>query len=429
MFGFSARTLDLADPLTAPPTARGPASKGPQLSLAEPKTAAQSARARAEARAAGMRVEPTAPAAPAATPEPPARPSKPEPPPRASKPDAPAAPPAAASPRTAFDIEEPSADEVARASGYGVPPTSFLHAITYTLHVFFRRRELVNELRDAERVEKAAIEAARASLASMGGAVLGKPRADLAPVQTELDAVRATRAIASEHQQSNERTEESLLAARKLVVEKIEAARREMGPLRDRETRLVTTLTAKEQELARVNARVQRVLIEIRNTPPTDADRLAKLDAERAARDAEARALEPAVKSIADELAGIRRSLAEAMSGIAALERELGESERAMRRDEAERLRVGANARAEEERALVALGEAVLARGLASLAGDAIAADVERKLAAVRERKRVARLKSLARNAFDRKSVQKGGIVIGAALALVLAMLFVAIVM
>jgi hypothetical protein len=410
MFGFTERSLDLADPLTAGPSAR--TSQRP-IEVDEAR-AGPSARARAEARAAGIRAEPS--------PSAPERERAPAPSPKEAL-----AP--AAAPRALFDVEEPSVDEVARAADYGLPPTSFLHVVTYTLHVVFRRRELAGELRDALRVEKAALDAARAALAAIGAGVMERPRGDLEPVKTELDAVRTTRAIANEHRESNSRTEESLLAARKLLVSRIEAARREMGPLRDRETRLGTTLTAKEQDLARVNARVQRVLIEIRNTPPVETERLASLDAERVAREAEVRALEPAVRTVSDELAGVRRALAEAMSGIAALENELSESEGAMRRDELERTRVGANARAEEERALVALGEAVIARGLLSLVDPSIAAEAERKLAAARERKRVARVKTLARSAYDRRAVRRGGLVIGGALALVVAMVLVAIVM
>jgi chromosome segregation ATPase len=333
-------------------------------------------------------------------------------------------------------VDEPTLFEIARVARYGDPPNGILGAVAYTLHVFSRRRELMVALADARRLRSAAKDAADAALSRLGATMLdldpdgASARTALAPIAIELAAAHTARQEASAHAQASERSDLTFQDARRGILERLEDARGHVGPLRDRETRLATNLALKEQDLARVRARLQRVDIELRHadTDAGDGPRLEALQAERTARTAEMTVAAGPVEALQRELAEVRRELGDAMGTIAQLEAELRGADDAVRRDEAARRTQSTEAQRALDAALVSLARAARAAGLDQLAGVEHASSVERKVLTLEDRERAEAVTARAVHAFDRPSVQKGAAILGAAALLILAMVVVAIV-
>lgn len=324
--------------------------------------------------------------------------------------------------------------EALALAGYGPAPSGLWPSVMYAIHVFSRRRELAVSLDEAKRNHAAARAACDGALVAVGRELRARAaELGLDELRAQLDAVDRALGESSTREQARAQAEAIASARRSDLDQRIEAAKREIGPFRDRETKLVTALGVKEQDLKRAQARLHRAEIELRNltsaAPGTSIDeaRKAMLEGDIVARRAEVAALEPPVKELQAQLGPVRRELAQRTTLLATLEDEKRKAEESLRRDEEALAAAGQSATRELENAYRELGEAALHRDLARPTGDlAVRATSASAAAGVAARKE--RLHEAALDAWDRPAFKRGATIIGGAAFLIFAMLVVMIV-
>ncbi len=320
------------------------------------------------------------------------------------------------------DPNAPSQFEVARVANYPSPPPNVLYAVPYAMSVFTRQRELRRELADATRLREAADQAAELSLVKLGELTLGCTRVHTG-LEGEVHAALGTMSDRDGMVASVARSDEAFASARRGLEARLAALRQEVNPLKDRETRLQTQVSMKQQDAARFTARIQRIDIELRNASP---DQRGSLEAERAAREGDLRLANVPLQQLNQELAELRRQLADKTHEVAALEDELQRGEQARERDRAQRAReVGHQDRATHV-ALRTLGDATRVRGLANEVDPIVAGEVERLIQAYKDRCRIEEVQRRAVDSYDLKAYRQGAGILGAAAALILAMVVVA---
>ncbi len=319
--------------------------------------------------------------------------------------------------------------EVESLADFGAVPRGPLGPILYALHVQARRKELALAAEDATGHRKSSELARDETLAALGRAVVERrDELDTAKVSDALEAARGALDEAGERSSTLGREAEERALRRGELDAALAAARKEIGPWRDRETRLRTQLEIRETDLARIRARLERIVIELRNiradpARPPDATRLAMLEADREARAQEVRVAEQPVLGLTDELAEAKRELAVRLARSAQIEEDLRELDRHERHGASKAL-VSQGVEAQKaQRALVALGAQALQAGLGDAADPKLRARATRAIAAVEEKKRRERLHHLAIDAFDRPTLLKGVAILGAAGVVVAAMI------
>ena len=326
--------------------------------------------------------------------------------------------------------------EVQRIAGYGKPPDGLLAAIPYALHVLSRRGVLKREAEQAKQLRRSADASARRALIDLGRALYERRDAiDLGEISSRVEAVRRATGEVVVNQRDPRATRKEIDEKRAELEARAREANADLAPWRDKETRLNTQLNIKKGELDRVNARLKRIEIEIRNVTArvrqaggtADEAQLAALEADAEARRAEAAVAEGPVRELLEELATVRREVAARAAVTATIDQERRSMEELAREVDGELSRTAAHATAEAEEAFLALGEEGHVRGLDETL-PSHAAKVEAALGQLEDRRRREELHMKAIDAWDRPAMKKGAIVIGAAGALILAMLVLAIV-
>ncbi len=306
-------------------------------------------------------------------------------------------------------------------AGYGLPPDSLLASVPYAASVWIKRRGLrvrLAEVTARERVLARALDKRRRELAE---ALLAEPRAEaisrLAPLISTARTVHERESRQADERRAHAQSE---AAARGAAQEAIDRAARDVAPLRDEETRATRALEAAKGELARTQAALRRVEIELRNaaqTGPADGEALASLQATRSSRQAEVSLLAGRVEERSAALGAARRELAMRVGRQAAAEEEA-------RRVAGSTLRVQASS--ELDPALVQLSDAALRADLGELA-----APQARACAAARDAWTSARgereMLGEAEKSFDADAFRRGAAILGAGAALIVSALLVAI--
>jgi chromosome segregation ATPase len=328
------------------------------------------------------------------------------------------------------DAAEPDPAEVRATAAYGAAPAGLLECVPYTLHVLQRRRALRAARAEAQRKQASATRSAHQALVELGRALYEQSDSlDLGALATRLDEVRRAWHAARERGEQRSKAETEAAQRRRELDESIEEAQAEANPWRDRETKLRTQLQTREHSLKRAEAQLQRAEIELRNaraaeTP--DGDRLQMLQADRDTRQNEVELARTKVRELTDELGQVRRELSSRLGRVTALQEERRQAESTLTQATKVHASTAAQAERELDEALAALGEDALGRGLADAAGEA----TERARQQCRQRDaraREVRLYERAADAWDRRAFGRGAAVLGAAAALVIAMLITAV--
>lgn len=345
-------------------------------------------------------------------------------------PEAPAPPPP--SELEALGIVEPAPQEVAKAAGYPAPPSSVFSSVPYAIQVFLRRRELLAEVRDAERLEGAARSAGEHAMATLGRELLKVADSpNLAPLAAELAAAQEAGRYADSRSEAAASENRVFEEQQKGLEAELQRAEAEVAPLRDRETRLTTVIAMKRQDLERARAKVQRIEIELRNLGKAavpDQNKLVSLEAERKARHAEMQVLEAPVLADEGELAEVRDALGDALARISDIQSELQAQKAALRRDTKSQTGELSNLAKQHDLTLRALGEAATAQHLATLAPIDVANAASDTVRTWRARKRQHAIKTLAVDGYDHRLFRIGAGILGSAVGLIFLTLVIAIV-
>ncbi len=345
-----------------------------------------------------------------------AQPSSPEPtvPPIEPLEEAPPPPKAASAKRQG---PRPIDDaEIRRLARYPERPLNPLAAIPYAVSVFQRRAELSREREHVALRSRQAGERADERFSALGSSVMqSRVLLDLGAVASQLTAVETAQAEADERGEEYQRAQTDAATEAEALDAQIVTAEEELGPSRDRETRLGKELEMANHELARAKARAQRAEIQLRNAGErSESASLEGSSAEHDARDAEFRLAEEKTASLSEELALVRRDMASRLAALTSLKKSRASLQRGLDSSAGiHRENAGAASDALTA-ALRDLGREVSARDLVSELGEAA------ELASRATGERDARLRELdlhnrALDAYDKKGFQTGGAIIGAA--------------
>ena len=314
--------------------------------------------------------------------------------------------------------------EVLAAADYGLAPKGLFASVPYVLHVFNRRRDIQQALRDGARVRDEAARGARRALVALGGDLSGRENElGAGSLAAELEAVRRCSAATEESTALREQARKELEGRMGSLGSRLEVARAEVGPLRDRETKLLTQLKVREADLSRATARLKRVEIELRNlrsAPEPDEPRMELHEADRVARTTEVEAAKAPVLELTEALAPVRRELAAKLGRVNEIDAERRQLEATVHRTENVHGSSMGQANAQLEEALLNLGEQAMAQQLGP--GPVFEA-ARAALEALNARERRHALLSRALGAYDKPAVQRGAAILGGAALLVLAML------
>jgi chromosome segregation ATPase len=336
-----------------------------------------------------------------------------------------------------FDILAPTpADrlptvEVAAVAEYG-PAPGFVGAIPYAIHAWTRRKELVAALADARRHRKAAEIGVEEALSALGRAVVEKADSLGGAVEAlteDLEGAQAAVGLVGAQQEASARVEVDTEERRRVSRRNLEALRREIDPVKDRETKLTTQLEVRQQDLARARAKLKRAEIEQRNTehdpsrPPQSAA-LALADLER--HQQEVAVADGAVRDLADQLAQIKRDLAERLGRAAQIEDDLRGLDREKEQTQRAALEIGGEAAQNARRALALLARRAIAANVAASADAELTGRVSRADEDLQRRRRRERIVFAAIDSYDKPTVYQGlGLIGGALLVVVVFVLFV----
>lgn len=318
--------------------------------------------------------------------------------------------------------------------GYQAAPSGLFAAIPYALHVMSRRGELGVRASATRKRLRAAEAEAETALVALGESISLSPPEDLAArgLSAESAAVAAATDRAAQTDAQRQQTEAEDRAERHGVDTRIDQASRGVEPLRDKESKLVAQQQVRQHEVRRIEARMRRSEIELRNemaaAPHADATKIEMLQSDLAARAPELALARRKLDEINEQLGDLRREIAVALGQVASLEEQKHRLDRDRARLATAQAQDVGRVRSELERALMGLASAALARDEAQ----ALAPD--RATAALAARDRVAQLEGdltkheRAYDSWDRPTVYRGAGILGGMAALILITVIIAIV-
>ena len=319
--------------------------------------------------------------------------------------------------------------EIEHAARFGTAPAGLLGAVPYTVLVFFRRRELSQEVAELKGRVRTAEARATAALFELGQMLCAEP-AELGPTMTSaLERVARARRTTDVVQQESARAREDAERERARLAAELKDAQADVDPWRDRETKLLTQLKVAEHDLDRARAQLRRAEIEMRNLVKmgnADADQMRMLDGQQDRFAAEVRILEGRVQERTQALTELREELAGRLHRLASAEEAKRGVEAELARHERDVLRTAGEANADLQHALRELAEAALDEGVAA----AVAAREARRATEARRdlqrRRRELAVHERALGAYDRQAVKRGAWVFGGVGLFVLAAIIVA---
>lgn len=341
--------------------------------------------------------------------------------------EAPAEPKAVAGPTE----PDPDEDVIAKMAGYGDPPGGYLEAIPYVIHVAQRRAELKRQ-HQASIVRRAAAERdAHAKLSALGDALLARAGSpELAPLRAYLDPADRAREGTRLRGEAAKQVDSGAAEARRALDEKIAEAEKSIEPLRARETALLAEIQKHEDGMRRIQARLQRAEIEIRNLgtaqpyePAETAAKRSASEAEREARRAEIATIEARIRDTNEQLGQVRREIAVKTGALATLEEERRRADSAHAQLAGTTASLASAAADQETAALIALAEEALRRRLAAPAGPLLVDPAAAATTALARATRDVALHARALDAYHRPTLMRGLTVLGTAAAIISVML------
>lgn len=321
--------------------------------------------------------------------------------------------------------------EVAALADYGEAPASFVTWVPYAILVTQRRMALKKSLAELRNLRGAADKDVKDSLVELGRALHARKDADgLRGLSAQLAACDETGQVSAGRNEAWVQAREAADAQRSSLAAKVQEAEKASGPYRDRETKLATQMSTRENDLRRVTARMRRVEIEIRNLRTTaaeggaiDAPKLELLEAEIQARRADVEKAQGHVDELEPQLAKARKELAVMLSAINDLEKQRRAVDQAQDRTEKVHLSTAGEAEQRYHEAVEELARAAVERRIAEDVEPARARSVLAMQRALASREREIALHERALGAYDKAAFQKGWAVIAGAGLVVLVML------
>lgn len=353
----------------------------------------------------------------------------PDPPP--PRPEPSPSPPRAGGPTPALGLRAVDDVEVAALADYGERPASFVMWIPYAILVTNRRMALKKHLAELRRLKGAAEHDVDEALIELGRALHAHRASDsLRVLAPQLKACEEMAEVAQGRTEAWVQAREAADAQRSSLAAKIAEAEKASGPYRDRETKLATQMSTRENDLRRAKAKLSRVEIEMRNlratgeqTGSVDAPKLELLQAELEARRADVDKAQGHVDELEPQLAQARKELAVMLSAANDLEKQRRAVDQAQDRTEKVHSSTAGEAEKRYHEAVRELAEGALARNLAEGLDPTKARSAVAMKRALASREREIEVHELALNAYDKGSFQKGWALIAGAGLVVLVML------
>lgn len=333
-------------------------------------------------------------------------------------------------------LDDLSPMEIAATADYGESPASIVMWVPYAILVLSRRLALKKALEDLKRLRHTAAGDEREALVELGRALHAKRDHEaLRPLATQLAEADASGRVAAGRTDEWERSRQAADAQRSSLTAKTGEAEKAMGPYRDRETKLVTQMDTREQELRRAKARLSRVDIEIRNLNQAgqtegavDAGRLELLQAEREARSADVAKSQGHVDELAPQLAAARKELTVMLNALNDLEKQRRTVDEAQHRTERVHLSSAGEAENQYHAAVESIAQEAIKRKLAPQVEPVLSNAAANMKSALSAREREIRVHEAALHAYDKRAFQKGWAMIAVAGLIVLTMLILVIV-
>lgn len=355
---------------------------------------------------------------------------------RAAPPDLPEPPPALRDPTPPAGLRAVDDAEVAILADYGEAPASFVTWIPYAILVTNRRLAIKKSLASLERLREAAARDHVEALVELGRALHQRKGADAVRVLApQIAACDEAGDVAAGRNEAWIQAREAADAQRASLAAKLAEAEKASGPYRDRETKLATQMTSRENDLRRAKAKLSRVEIELRNLRAAgtdagalDAPRLELLEAELAARRADAEKAQGHVDELEPQLAKARKELAVMLSAVNDLEKQRRAVDQAQDRTEKVHSSTAGEAEARYHAATEELARAALERRIAEGIDPTRTRSAVAMQRALASREREIELHRRALHAYDKGSFQKGWALIAGAALVVLAMIVLVIV-
>jgi hypothetical protein len=328
--------------------------------------------------------------------------------------------------------EQQRARQIKELAGYGVAPTSVVAEPSYWVRVMLRKRALETELLALAAQRKRADDGTNEALTVMGQALralgdderLAKLRKLLAAVAEADTRIGAAEAQGAKKKQGVHQE----LARLDRDLAKLE---QKASPLRGREAKLLEELEQIDGSLKRADLlrkKAEAELEALQRKGGGDVETWGALKAERDARHGEVQSLGIQMRPLQDDLAVLRKELAQQMRAIEVVQSEKqGASTSLERAQQSHRMATG-SARGALQQALASLANAAFKAGLDTLVADEAAAVVEARERA-QEKRTNEELMRAAATSYDHAAYSRGMMILCGGtglffLALVIAILF-----
>ncbi len=297
-------------------------------------------------------------------------------------------------------------------AGYGDPPTGWVSAGRYAIHVGRRRWAMRAERRGLVQAQSEAEAAHRTSLEELAETMV-QTGAARAPILKELlGAVEAARGQMSEAGESLSQIREEMRDALSRLEQRRTALEQELAPFVEAERAAQAAVRKGEENLKRGQALLKRVEIELRAleeadlpAPPT---RVAELEQQKVERKQALTSFEAALRELQGKLAQAQRELSEQRVGLDAVEQEKRALETAAHAKEAAIGKQTEVAGESYRAALRKLAEGARARDLTGNAAKAANARVDECGARLSEARSALDMHDRARDLYDHAGVRKG---------------------
>lgn len=324
----------------------------------------------------------------------------------------------------------PQSKDAEPPSPYPTPPSTWWASLPYALRVMACFPGIREEVRFASKQQRSATTARYNALVRLGRA--HKAAAASGGFEDYVERAAEAESSLTSSRVQRERAQRSEQAEQEAVQARLGSALNHAHSLEIKESRLAGRVETQTQNLRRIEARVRRAEIELRNTSPDGGElpppeETSALRDELNARTAESATAQRALRKLEDELGAIRREMATSYGLVQADQEKLDQ----LAREAAQMRRSRAESEAEATRgledALAELGLAALERSLPGTPRDALTAAraaqarfQEAEALLIRSRSRL--------DSWDRPAVTRGvglalALALGAASALVIALL------
>jgi hypothetical protein len=319
-------------------------------------------------------------------------------------------------------VQESQQQRIEAIAGFGTRPERFYEAVPYFVRVLMRKRVVDAEVASVTTHRQRLDQQADDALYALGEAlcVLQKD-ARLKKLQLQLRTVAETqkqigaKEAASKKASAENSRELSRIAA---DVAKLEAdaepLRKREGEAQEKADKLKELIKRKEVSIRKIDDEVKQLRM---STDATAVDRIAALEAERAAHHGDVQSRHVQLLPLQDDLSAIRKEIAKRMQSISALHDEERKLTQAMGREQ-ERQRVSAGGvRSAYKDALKSLALAAQKAELDALAPEASQAAIDAVERAKAKRK-LEQLHRAAAQSYDRGAYTRGMyILVGATVA------------